>query len=291
MEQLWIVGDDFVARNNAAENYFIRMDETISFAAKSFETKVSANSEFTSNNKNILARLRNTVYHCFNKTLMLPKLIVIVIENDLIKFFNSLFDAKRKDMTEDDMHRCYTAALRWIMSEFRKFVATIKEDYLPAKGKKADWPYFIWIVPCQHVNFRNSWAREIFTTALYKTAKGYPTIFVLELKQVWDPEDSNLVLYPERRITVSGLNAFWLAVDRTIRFANSLINRKEFAVLSERYKNDEDTTFQSGQEPIKENRQPNYYARRNNYDRFHYRAKGYGKKTNQGQGRRLPPPP
>ena len=49
--------------------------------------------------------------------------------------------------------------------------------------------------------------------------------FTLELKKVWDPKDLSLYL-SSQRFTTDGYSAYWEAVDKTIRYFDSVILKK-----------------------------------------------------------------
>ena len=57
--------------------------------------------------------------------------------------------------------------------------------------------------------------------------KLHPHNRALELKQIWDAEDTNLYIAEVARYTAAGLNSYWKAIDRTIKFYDSILNLHE----------------------------------------------------------------
>ena len=189
---------------------FKSLDPTYSYCARNFEISIQACGETTSNNPSLLARLRNALVHLINKntTTMLPKIILIVLEDDIIK------DAKAE---EPNMGRDYNRRIRWLINEYRKIIDTIK-DYIAPNARKEGYPYFIWINPSKHINYKNNSARKKFGSCLESSTKSYENNLALRLVQVWDPNDSNAYLGPEQRFSAGGILDFWEGVDKTVEY-------------------------------------------------------------------------
>ena len=111
------------------------------------------------------------------------------------------------------------------MTEHDKLISTQKE-YLPMKAKKHDYPHIVWIEAPEHVNFNNNLLRSKFNRSLHTAASFHDNCHVLELKKIWDGKDRTLYLSPESRFTADGYNCYWEAVDKTGKFADTILFKK-----------------------------------------------------------------
>ena len=114
------------------------------------------------------------------------------------------------------------------MSEYTKIVEMQARDYLPPKARKQGYPCFIWISPPQHKGFWNNELREQFAKSLEKMGNLHDNVEILQLKKVWDPENSSLFLGREGRFTPEGLRFYWEAVDKAVRYADTIYFKKMF---------------------------------------------------------------
>ena len=115
--------------------------------------------------------------------------------------------------------------LHWIMNELDK-LAEIHKDRLPAKAKRSNYPGFIWIEAPFHKYFGNNTQREKFNKALSTIGALHENVAVLGLKKIWDPENGSLFLQRENRFTADGFQCYWEAVDKTVRFADTIHFKK-----------------------------------------------------------------
>ena len=116
--------------------------------------------------------------------------------------------------------------LDWLMREYNKII-DIQRDYLPLKAKRAVYPHFIWIEAPMHKNFANNPDRFRFNRALNTVSKLHDNMSILGLKKIWDAKDGNLFLENERRFTTSGLHHYWEVVDKTVRYADTILLKKQ----------------------------------------------------------------
>ena len=87
IDYLWFIGDNFTAKSYRAH---FKLNAKQHFIMQNFEFTAFVNSKFSSSNGNMLARLQNTFASALNqsKKSMLPKYVVIVLDNDLITYLN-----------------------------------------------------------------------------------------------------------------------------------------------------------------------------------------------------------
>ena len=158
-----------------------------------------------------------------------PKIITIVLDYDFVKFL-----ACRNGDNSFVMGRL----LYWLMSEFQKIISGYN-DQMPSKAKKANYPHMIWIKAPLHNCFRpqTNNLRGKFNACLDKMGKLQLNTSVLELKKIWNPEDSALVLPGTDILTAKGCTTYWEAVDRTIKYCDTTTLRKEAAKEFKEIKN------------------------------------------------------
>ena len=147
---LWIIGDDFV--HGSARVNFKRRNETASYSARNFEIVIEARNAFSSHNYNQLSRLRNSLIKAINECDRLPKYILVILEDDIIRETN---------FADCGLAQYYERELRWLISEFRKSIDTIK-DMLPNKAKSRKYPKILWISPSLHDHYANNGLRKRF---------------------------------------------------------------------------------------------------------------------------------
>ena len=156
----------------------------------------------------LMARLRNKLASALNSEKQLPKAIVVVLDNNLIKYAN---------YPHFGMSLLFSRLMHYIFSEFNKLIQA-RKDYLPKKSIRADFPHVLWIVPPFHSGFSDNSQLAKFGKALDTTAVLYPNMWALKLKKIWSPEDTSLYLQESARFTATGLMSYWMAVDRTVKF-------------------------------------------------------------------------
>ena len=161
-----------------------------------------------------------------NDQIIMPKLIVIVPDNDIIQYIARI---------KAGFSRSVARMLDWLMKEHNRIIDSMK-DHLPMKAKKNGYPQIMWIAPPYHVGFgkRNNDKRECFNKMLEEVAKTHSDTSVLHLKKVWEPENNNLFLKEQYRYTTKGLKTYWEAVDRTVKFCDTTILRR---VTKQEFKN------------------------------------------------------
>ena len=218
---MWVLGANFV-EDTARTNYKFQ-DPEGSYTTRNYNVEVLASTEHRSNNPSTLARIRNTLTHGLNKCTILPQLVLIVLEDDVIKEIN---------VKDDYMLRDFTRRVKWLMSEFRKTIDAAK-DALQPNAKTLNQPKFIWVLPTKHKNYRNSYPRRKFSQAIETQCKLNENMIALRLVQRWDYEDSNLFLQEEQRFTSEGKAEFWRAVDKTVEFFDKKYTDKREVTPSE----------------------------------------------------------
>ena len=170
--------------------------------------------EKNSVDKNLLSRIRNAFVSAMKDKVLLPKLVVIVLDEDLLTYAIT----ENINIQED----VYQKLVYWLMKQIDTAI-DIQKDYLPAKSKKFDYPHIVWIQPTVHKNFNNNELRIKFGKAMVSAGRVFDNMSVLQLKKIWDPEDSNLYVKEAARYTTAGLKNYWEAIDRTIKYVDTIL--------------------------------------------------------------------
>ena len=134
-----------------------------SYAVTKYDPTKLVSNKFTSHEQSILGRLCNAFIKGLTEQVLPPRLVVIILDDDLITFLD----------TECDRHaESYplTKMLEWLMTELTRVVAAYK-DYLPEKSKKDNYPHFMWVQTPFHINFNNNEHQENFNKNLARSGK------------------------------------------------------------------------------------------------------------------------
>ena len=198
------------------------------YMIEEFEVSGFNNNKNLSYDKNVISRMRNNLIGAMKDQPVLPKFIVIVLDDDVITYFKNRLKKKEK-VKNEDMKAGYERMLRWLMCQYKQSISSQKE-YLPKKAKKPqNDPKFIWIALPTHKNFRNNELREIFSDSLETVTSHFHNNYTLKLIKIWDPNDPSLILEGEKNLTSTGFKSYWNAVDKAIKYADTLLLKKEAA--------------------------------------------------------------
>ena len=218
-DRCWIFGDNFAS--SSFEQYFNNRKATDfnSYIKSHFDVSGFFNN-FMCENPSIMGRLANLLACAVSrfierKQLPLPKLLVLVPDDDLVK---TLADYQRGLATG------YGKIINYVMTEFDRGIATYKEN-LPAKCLKLDYPQMLWIQAPHHINFGNNVQREQYNKCLEEMCKLHSNTHTLALKKIWDPQDTALYL-SSGRFSSEGYKLYWEAVDKTVRYFDSIVLKK-----------------------------------------------------------------
>ena len=84
----------------------------------------------------------------------------------------------------------------------------------------------VWIEAPTHCNFPDNNVREMFNRALGNSALYSENTWALRLKKIWDASDTSLFLQQQQRFTNEGYKTYWEAVDKTVRYADTILFKK-----------------------------------------------------------------
>ena len=96
-------------------------------------------------NRNVLGYLRNCLIEAIHKQVLLPKAIVIVMENNLLDSIN-YYQVGPSDAIEP--------CIEWIITEYHCTIVAYKEK-LPSKSRKFRYPQILWVACMYHDGYGN----------------------------------------------------------------------------------------------------------------------------------------
>ena len=155
------------------------------------------------NNRSTLGRMLNNFAMAIEKWTLLPKVVVIIPDNDLINY------------VKKSSSYVYGTLIHWLAAEFNKMV-DIQKDRLPKKAVKKENPTFIWIAPPQHMEFPDNEERVKFTGSLKRSLDIQPNHLMLQMKKIWHYEDR--FTYQMFSFTELGFTKYWASVDSALQF-------------------------------------------------------------------------
>ena len=169
-------------------------------------------------NKSLMARLHNNVVNAIGETPtpLLPKAIIFVLDDDLIKSIHH---------DSLGLSEIFTHLLKNLMVGIHCMLLGHK-DNLPVRSKKNSYPTILWALTPLHAAMPEAWRsfRKKFNKALESAALSQDQMGVLKLLKVWNYDDSSL--FRDRRYTAQGLAAYWQSVDSAFRHRDTFVAAK-----------------------------------------------------------------
>ena len=218
-EFVWFIGDEFTT--SSFDDYYksnTYNGKPMTYVFENFQVEGYFSSKHDYNTS-CLCRLRNNLVHALNAYDVTPKVIVVVIDGDLL----------RNVQTTDELTATIQIGkmIEWLIREYWRILESYR-DNLPIKAKKENCPYVVWIAPPSHKYFGNlrNFKRERLGHCMDTVMKNYEFMSVLQLIKVWNPDDGSAVLYDGTRYTSQGLTNYWLAVDSAVRYWNVALHPK-----------------------------------------------------------------
>ena len=142
-KKIWFIGDDF-GHKTFSEFFFEREpSDYCGYARENFEVSGFMGDSFKSLDTNLISRMRGTFLKAIKDKVLLPKMVVLVPDDDIINYLKGRGSATSYSMGK---------VLHWIMSEFARLVAGHK-DQLQKRARKTNYPHFIWIQAPLHKYF------------------------------------------------------------------------------------------------------------------------------------------
>ena len=276
-EKIWLLGDNFAY--NTLESYYknLKNEDGIhnTYVYGNYEVHAFCTKENSNNTKNVLSRFRNALVTAFNEHSVLPKLIVVIPDDDIIN-----------QVVDDPCNKLLKHYKKILLGLCNLFAISIQvyKDMLPEKAKREHVPHVLWIGLPTHKYFSNDNNRrhDTFCQALEVAVTSQSHMSMLRMVKFWDRNDSNLFLKEQYRYMSEGLKMYWRSVDASIRFWNVAISKKFLKTATKQPDKTNVKNAKSGGPPP---------SRKFN-DKYRWSKSGYkGYSDNKNVRRRLSTPP
>ena len=145
---------------------------------------------------NILNRIVNLLIQAINTHVLLPKAVIIVLDDDMLDELNHYKSGITRSIGE---------MIEWIFIQIHRIVTAHKEQ-LPSKSRKFKYPTILWcLIPCHKVYNHYNEYKSIFNKAIIDTVKLFREMSYLELK-AWNPD--NLEYFTAGTINPQGFSCY-----------------------------------------------------------------------------------
>ena len=210
-DHVWVIGDKTLLTIKPQ-----REDLKDSYIVSNFKIVIATETDEV-RTPSVLARLYNAIVKQFVLYKHFPKWIIIITEADVITALPQV---------EVGTSELYGKSMNWIMSALEKLLANTFMNKNVAQLLKR--PRILWVEPTLHINYepRQSTLRRKFIRSMHIVTKAHPSAITLSLKQGWNEFDRSICLNRTRRIADGeGVKTFWRAMDNTIKYADTKVNR------------------------------------------------------------------
>ena len=144
MRKLFNMGDPAIDETAANMGYH-------SYIADNFDVKILAGDELNFN-RSVLGRLRNSIVSALNSNWLLPKYILLVIENDITRCIN---------FNKPGISTIYGRVIQWLADEIHCLIHE-RKAFLPNRSTKKLYPQIFWINLPYNQNFEKGHFRTKF---------------------------------------------------------------------------------------------------------------------------------
>ena len=171
-----------------------------------FDKKLLNNT--TENNR--LVRITNSLIKAMKDEAAVPKILVVVLEDDIIRYVN--FNDYR-------VTTLFGRVIEFLSTTVRQVIDQFKEQYLPTRAKKEQYPMIIWITPTIHMHYRNNNLCRKFANEMESQVPTNHHAFCSDV--LWNSQSPAVVNDMTGKMIPAGIRRYWHAVDRLIRYANT----------------------------------------------------------------------
>ena len=154
----------------------------------------------------MLSRIANSYAATLNKKDKLPKIVLIVLDDDIIQEF---MDVKL------GVSSAFGIWLEWLVGTISQMTHDRKEQ-LPDKAVKTDYPVIFWTAVPHHRNFENAALRTKFNISLNTNVRPFQQMRVIKMKEIWDY--NNTIIVSRNRITPEGEIVYWKSVSTSVQY-------------------------------------------------------------------------
>ena len=221
IEKIWIIGDDFAQKSFEQHYRGIKGDHGFysTFAFEHYEIREFLSGKKESHIRSAMGRIRSNLYRAFDEQAGIPKLIVVIIDDDILRDIYG----DSEDEVLDQVH----PLMSWLLREFERGILAFK-DVLPNKAKRQYLPHTLWISPPTHKYFGEiaNLLRRKTGEVLRSLVETKLNMSCLSMIKIWNYDDTDAFVQESYRFTSDGYRKYWLSVDSAIRFWCTAIGSK-----------------------------------------------------------------
>ena len=203
-DQLWILGDEFLARPYIDH---VKNSDYQLYMKSRFEVFPICNSKASSNNTSILSRIENEFIAKINEKIKLPAYILVVLDDDFIQYLK--YDGY-------GISECLCQLIKYLAQSLAAACHQQKK-MLPLKAVKEQFPMFYWATLPQHKYFQNRTIRAKFNNCLESVLKLHNNMRQLKMKEIWSYDNPHLVNM-NGHVTSYRLSKYWASIDAALEF-------------------------------------------------------------------------
>ena len=146
MEQIWFFSDEFADTSFLQNFKHVKgTDDYPIYTSKFYEVLGNTTNRYVSSLRNILSRVVVLVGKAIKENTILPKALVFVMDDDIIK---------QVKIDSNYMEEEYAEIITFLLKETERLVSDYKGK-LPLRSKREYYPHMIWMVPPTHHYFAN----------------------------------------------------------------------------------------------------------------------------------------
>ena len=176
-----------------------------SYISTQYDVKVFA-SKSSNMMRSSLGRFCNVLANAMNDHDKLPKYIIVVVEDDILRCVN---------FVKPGVSEVYGRDLQWLANEYHEIIAARKEN-LPKKARRFHYPQIFWMALTQHHNIPNNMLRHKFNQCLGTVVSLHKEMKMLRIRRHWSYNDFGVAL--NGNIVEAGKIRYWSGVDEAIEF-------------------------------------------------------------------------
>ena len=174
--------------------------------------------EFTSDyldEGNLFSRIYNNVVKAINIHTKFPKIILIILDSDIVRAIRKKVRTKKLDAT--GIGRLITNCIDCLICDLHRLIFDHKE-LLPKRAVRFKYPTCIWMIPPGHTNFDDNVIRKKLAETIEKSVLQFNEMRFLRMKATWDYNEMSLVIptVTGYRFTSKGLLRYWISIDEAV---------------------------------------------------------------------------
>ena len=222
-DMVWIPGDKFICQSaSVLRQLFGLLDEEISesqssndgakeifqdegYISKNYDVEVFT-SKSSNNMRSSLGRFINVMASALNAHVKLPKYIIVVMEEDVLRCIN---------FSKPGVSEIYGRDLKWLAEEYHDMIMTCKEN-LPGKARRFHYPQVFWVSLPQHHNFGNNQLQHKFNQCMETVVNLFKEMHLLKIHRHWSYNDFGVTV--NGMINETGKMRYWSGIDESIEF-------------------------------------------------------------------------